>query len=322
HTEPDHSGCVASLLEIAPHATVVSSGNGIRYLKDLVGRDFPQLVVKDGQVLDLGNKKLRFISAPNLHWPDSMFTYLEEEKILFTCDGFGEHYCNEAMFDDVTGDFSDSFRYYFDVIMKPFSRFVLNAIEKIGPLDISMIAPGHGTILRSDWRKWVQLTEQYAREAIAAQKSGRVFVAYVSAYQNTKLIAEKIAEGLRQAGEIEVDLCDIEKMPLGEIEEKLIASSAIILGSPTFNQNILLPVYRVLALINPIRDRGKLAAAFGSYGWSGEGAKIISSGMANLKLDLFDEGLMIKFTPHKETTEKCIAYGKAFGKRLLGQHPN
>ncbi|HNX85931.1 MAG TPA: FprA family A-type flavoprotein, partial [Bacteroidales bacterium] len=125
HTEPDHSGCVARLLEIAPKAVVVGTGNAIRYLKELVGHDFPHLVVKDGQTLNLGNKTLQFIGAPNLHWPDSMMTWLKEDKVLFTCDIFGAHFCHEGIFDDVVGNFDDAFRYYFDVIMKPFSKFML-----------------------------------------------------------------------------------------------------------------------------------------------------------------------------------------------------
>jgi len=317
HTEPDHSGCVANLMQIAPKAKVVGSGNAIRYLKDLLGFEFPHLVIKDGHTLDLGNKTLKFIGAPNLHWPDSIMTYLVEDKILFTCDIFGEHFCNEGMFDDVVPDFSDAFLYYFNVIMQPYSRFMLQAIARIKPLDIKIIAPGHGMILRKDWKKWVDATIKYCEEYIQNPNRSRVFLAYVSAYHNTGLIAEKIAEGIRSAGNIEVDLCDIENLDISQIEQKLMQSSGIVIGCPTFSQNILLPVYQVFALINPIRDRGKLAAVFGSYGWSGEGAKIMSSALINLKLNVMDEGLMIKFTPHAENLKLCFDYGRKFGERFL-----
>ncbi|MGE5424696.1 MAG: FprA family A-type flavoprotein [Syntrophothermus sp.] len=317
HTEPDHSGCLAQLLKIAPKATVVASGNAIRFLHDLVGEDFPHIIIKDGQELDLGNKKIRFIGAPNLHWPDSMFSYLVEDEILFTCDVFGEHYCNEAMFDDLVDNFDEAFRYYFDVIMKPFSKFMIAAINKIKTLPIRAICPGHGMILRKDWKRYIDLSEEYSQQTMCFPLPNTVFLAYVSAYKNTGMIANAIAGGIRDAGNIEVDVCDIEKMSLAEIEDKLIRSCAFVLGSPTFSQNILLPIYQVFALINPIRDRGKLAAAFGSYGWSGEGTKIISATMNNLKLKVFDEGLMIKFTPHHETLTRCHDYGKAFGEALL-----
>lgn len=319
HTEPDHSGCVAKLLALAPRARVLGSGNAIRYLRDLIGADFPHEVVKDGQVVDLGNKTIRFIAAANLHWPDSMMTWLEEEKVLFTCDIFGEHFCHDEVFDDLVGDFDDAFRYYYDVIMKPYSKFMLQAIERIRPLDIRCICPGHGAVLRKNWKKYVDLSEQYAREYLTMREPGRVFLGYVSAYQNTGLIAEKIAEGIRSSGSLEVDICDLEKTASGELEERIIRASGIILGCPTFSQNILLPVYQVFALINPIRDRNKPAAAFGSYGWSGEGAKIITSAMRQLKLDVMDDGLMVKFTPHNDAAEKCLEYGKMFGEKMLSQ---
>lgn len=319
HTEPDHSGCVGKLLQLAPKAKVVGCGNAIRYLRDLLGFDFPHQIVKDGQTLDLGNKKLRFIGAPNLHWPDTMMTYLQEDKILFTCDIFGEHYCNEGVFDDLIPDFDDAFRYYFDVIMKPFSKFMLQAIERIRPFEIQAICTGHGAILRKNWQKYVRLTKQYSEEALQKPIPDRVFLAYVSAYNNTGLIANKIAEGIREAGDLDVDISDIEKMDMVTLESRIIDASAIILGSPTFNQNILLPIYKVFALINPMRDRNKLAAAFGSYGWSGEGARLITSALRNLKLNVIDDGLMVKFTPHKEDIERCIDYGKAFGRKFLGK---
>ena len=317
HTEPDHSGCLSRLLEIAPRAKVVGSGNAIRYLRDLLGFEFPHLIVKDGQTLDLGNKTLQFVAAANLHWPDSIMTDLQEDKLLFTCDIFGEHYCHDGIFDDAVGDFDQSFRYYFDVIMKPYSRFMLQAIERIKPLDISAILPGHGVILRKFWRKYVNLSEHYAHEALNGQKPNRVFLGYVSAYQNTGIIAGMIARGIKEAGNLEVDFCDIEKMSPDMIEQKISQASAIVLGCPTFSQNILLPIYQVFALINPIRDRNKLAAAFGSYGWSGEGAKIMTSAMSNLKLKVIDEGLMVKFTPHSEMQEKCVDYGRKFGRQML-----
>jgi flavorubredoxin len=317
HTEPDHSGCLARLLEIAPKAKVVGSGNAIRYLKDLTGLEVPAHIVKGGESLDLGNKTLRFIGAPNLHWPDSIMSYLEEDGILFTCDIFGEHFCHEGMFDDAVPDFGDAFRYYFDVIMKPYSRFMLQAIERIRPLDIRMIAPGHGMILRKDWKKWVNLTEEYSKAYMQYPVKNRVFMAYVSAYHNTGIIAEKIAEGILSAGDIEVDLCNIENMDLGQIDDRLTRSSGLVVGCPTFSQNILLPVYQLFAVVNPIRDRGKLAAAFGSYGWSGEGAKIMTSALTSLKFEVMDEGFMVKFTPHFETLQKCFDYGRAYGERFL-----
>lgn len=317
HTEPDHSGNLANLLKLAPNATVVGSGNAIRYLNDQFGIEFKSMQVKDGDTLSLGNKTLRFINAPNLHWPDSIYTYLEEDKLLFTCDSFGAHYCSEEMFDDLVGDYDDAFFYYFDVILKPFSKFMLKAIEKIRPLDIAAICTGHGPILRSNWKRYVDLSEQRAAEAVANPQKNRVFIAYVSAYHNTGDLSGYIAEGIRQAGDIDVEVMDIEKTGIGEIDSQLTKASAILLGSPTINQNILLQIYQVFALINPLRDRGKLAGAFGSFGWSGEGSAIIEANLKNLKLKVFDENFFIKFSPNAPEEEKAREFGLKFGKALL-----
>lgn len=319
HTEPDHSGNVDNLLKIAPDAIVVGSGNAIRYMRDMLGHDFNSLQVKDGDSLSLGNKTLKFISAPNLHWPDSIYTYLVEDKILFTCDSFGAHYCQEAMFDDLTGPYGDAFRYYFDVILKPYSKFMLKAIEKIKPLEIDVICTGHGPILRSTWRDKVDLSEKLSREAIADPVGTRVFIPFVSAYQNTKILANSIAEGVKSAGNIDVHVCDIETMPFTELEEHLAKASGYIIGSPTINQNILLQIYQLFALINPIRDKGKLAGCFGSYGWSGEGAKLIESNLINLKLKTVGEPLFFKFTPHEDELARGFEYGQYFGMEIIKQ---
>lgn len=321
HTEPDHSGALKHLIELAPQATVVGSGQALNYLQDITGKPFKSLRVKDGDTLSLGNKTLRFIGAPNLHWPDTIYTYLVEDQILFTCDSFGAHFCHEAMFDDLVGNYDDAFTYYFDVILKPFSKFMLKAIEKIRPLEIRMICPGHGPILRSTWSKAIDISEALSRQfmELNAEKTNHILVTYVSAYGFTKEMAEKIKEGVVSAGNLSVETVDIESILLGDLEQKLTQSNAIIIGSPTINQNTLLPVYRLFAMINPIRDRGKLATAFGSYGWSGEAVKIIEANLRALKLNVIQESLATKFFPHNEVASGYIEFGKKFGEQVLKQ---
>lgn len=318
HTEPDHSGNVTHLLDLAPQATVVGSRSAINFLKHMIDKEFKSLIVKDGDTLDLGNKQLKFISAPFLHWPDTMYTYLVEDKILFTCDSFGCHYCDERMFDDLVDNFDDAFKYYFDVILKPFSSYMLEAIDKIADLDIAIVAPGHGPILRSDWKKYVNMSYEIASDTESFCKDLRVFIPYVSAYGNTKKMAEKIAEGIKQAGDIEVELMDIEHTPLDVLEDKVYKSCAFLIGSPTINQNTLLPIYGLLAVINPIRNKGKLAGAFGSFGWSGEAVKIIQETLRQLKFKIYNEdGLKVNFIPYDDSDEKAVEYGFGFGKQLL-----
>lgn len=316
HTEPDHSGCVGRLLEIAPQAVVVATGTAIRYLKDLMTSPFNSIQVKDGEELDLGNKTLQFISAPNLHWPDTMFTFLKEENIIFTCDSFGAHYADDRMFDDLMDTWDESFKYYFDVILKPFSRFLLKAIERIRPLDIAVICTGHGPILRSNWKKYVDLSEHYANEALAMPQQKRVYIPYVSAYHKTGALAHAIAEGLASDPNLEIFVQDIEHTSLGEIDMQVAMASGIIIGCPTINQNILLPVYRLFAVINPLRDKGKLAGGFGSYGWSGEGMKIIRTNLENLKLHYTEDDVFVKFSPDVSDIERAANYGKRFADLL------
>ncbi|MEI6852301.1 MAG: FprA family A-type flavoprotein [Bacteroidota bacterium] len=317
HTEPDHSGNVKNLLKLAPKAKIVGSGNVIRFLTDLVNEPFESIEMKHGDVLDLGNKKLQFISATNLHWPDTTYTYLIEDKVLFTCDSFGAHYCNPEMYEDKVGNFDEAFEYYFDVIMKPYAKFMLKAIEKIRPLDIKAICTGHGPLLTHDWKRYVDLSEKYAREALKFPEGERVFIAYVSSYGNTKLMAEAIAQGVSKVPDIEVDVCDIEKFTFHQLDEKLTNATAVIIGSPTINKNTFLPVYTLFAAVSPLRDKGKLAGCFGSYGWSGEVVKILEGNFLGLKFELFPGNLFVKFTPSEEELQRCVEYGETFANKMM-----
>ena len=322
HTEPDHSGCVKNLLVAAPKAKVYGSRQAINYLAEIINQPFEYVVVKDNDSISLGNKTLRFISAPNLHWPDTIYTYLEEDQLLFTCDSFGAHFAHPDMFDDQTGDYSESFDYYFNVILKPFSKFMLKAIEKIEALNIEAICPGHGPILRTTWKEKVKrskhLAEIYLADSACIENS--VLITYVSAYGFTKKMAEAIAEGIRENIRCEIKVVDIEKMMSGKLEELIVRSNAILIGSPTINQNTVLPVYKLFSLINPIRDKGKKAAAFGSYGWSGEAVKLIEEHLRQLKLNIVLDGISSRFSPEKGKALALKEFGQKFAERLIEEN--
>ncbi|MFO7658251.1 MAG: FprA family A-type flavoprotein [Bacteroidales bacterium] len=319
HTEPDHSGNLKHLLDFAPNATVYGSRVALNYLSEITGKPFKSVSVKDGDTLSLGNKTLQFISAPNLHWPDTIYTYLVEDKLLFTCDSFGAHYCKEEMFDDMVGDYSDSFKYYFDVILRPFSKYMVNAIEKIKPLAINAICPGHGPILRSAWKDAVEKSLKWSEIYLADARceENNVLIAFVSAYGYTGQMAELIAKGITEVVDYHVNILDIEKIQLGELEEQIVKSNAILIGSPTINQNTLLPVYKMFALLSPIRDKGKKAASFGSYGWSGEAVKLIDNNLRALKLDVVCDGISAKFYPGNEKSEQIVEFGRNFARQLI-----
>ncbi len=316
HTEPDHSGSLKYILEKAPNATVVGSGQAINYLSEMMEKPFKSQKVKDGDTIDLGNMTLRIIGAPNLHWPDSIYAYLEEDKLLFTCDSFGAHFSDERMFDNLVADYEDSFIYYFDVILKPYSKFMLKAIDKIKDLPLDAVCPGHGPILRTTWRTRVEQSRKMAEEYLEqTRQKNRILVAYISAYGYTKTMAEQIAEGIRENKNLEVELADIENMLLGDMEQKLVGADAVIIGSPTINQNTLLPIYKLFSVMNPIRDKNKPAAVFGSYGWSGEAVKLIENHLSNLKFDIRNS-IAAKFFPTSEKEADFRAFGKHFGETL------
>lgn len=320
HTEPDHSGSLGFLLKLAPSATVVGSGNAIRYLEDILNVPFKSLVVKEGDTLDLGNKTLKFISAPNLHWPDSIYTLLVEDRVLFTCDSFGAHYCSSEMFSEFDDKYTETFKYYFDVIMKPFSRFMQRAVERIRPLEIDFICPGHGPIHHKNLHTALDLSEKYSNDYLKLTLGNdkyNILIACVSAYGYTLQAAEIIATGILENREIKVDIIDIENISSDDLESKLITAEGILIGSPTINQNTLLPVYKLFALINPLRDKGKLGGAFGSYGWSGESPKIILETLRLLKLKIFEQNGSFKFSPGGEKEEILKDFGRKFAQTFM-----
>jgi len=317
HTEPDHSGGLRKLLEIAPHAIVVASNSAIMNLKEQLNTPFHYVIANDGDVTDLGNKKVTAISAPNLHWPDSIYSYLQEDKILFTCDSFGAHFCHDEMYNDKTGNYDDAFQYYFDVILKPFSKFYLKAINKISTLQIDAICTGHGPLLRKDPLKIVDKTKTMCEEYLENYpEKKRILIAFVSAYGYTKIIAEKLKEGAEKVPEITVDFCDIEKIDLAILGEKIAKADAYLLGSPTINQNMLPQLFNLFALMTPLRDRGKPAAAFGAYGWSGEAKQNLISNIDNLKLKRYCDSMFVKFIPSKTEEESIVEFGEMFAKNL------
>lgn len=325
HTEPDHSGNISEILKAAPDATVVGSGNAIRYLSEIINKPFKSLVVKDGDTLDLGDRTLRFISAPNLHWPDTMFTYLVEDRILFTCDFFGAHYCSPDIYSDFSDDYLRSFKYYFDVILKPFSRFGLKAIDKIRSLEIDYICPGHGPVHHEYLKEVISMTRDYASgyiEQISVREIKNVLITFISAYGYTREMAEHIAAGISSDPRMNVILRDIETATLGDLESDMVTADAILIGSPTINQNTLLPVYKLFSVMNPLRDNSKPAGSFGSYGWSGEAVKIINGVLASLKLRVFDESALFKFSPGDRKAEELRSFGNKFADFIIAECSN
>lgn len=319
HTEPDHSGSVAKLLELAPNATVLGSNTAISFLKEIVNHPFPSQVVTEKDQIDLGGLTLHFISVPMLHWPDSMYTWVPEEKALFTCDSFGCHYSDEKVFNDLMeGDFTQAYKYYFDNIIGPYKNpHMLNALKKIEALDIQFIGNGHGPVLRRDIPKYLEMYRNWSTPA--AKQAPKVAICYVSAYGYTGKLAQAVQQGLQQAGITDVQLFDLVKDDKAQAAAAVAAADGFLLGSPTLIGDALPPVYEMLLGLNPVIHKGKLAGAFGSYAWSGEAVPNLMERMKTLRLTLPCEGLRVKLQPTQQDLQAAQQMGKQFGEALLNK---
>ncbi|HEY8803880.1 MAG TPA: FAD-dependent oxidoreductase [Clostridium sp.] len=317
HTEPDHAGSVGKLLEIAKNAKVVGSPAAIEFLKGIINRDFEYITVGDGDSISLGNKTLSFVSAPFLHWPDSIYTYVVEDKLLITCDSFGSHYSSEAMFNDLNENeenYREALKYYFDAIMGPFKPYVLKAIDKIKDLPIDIICPGHGPILREDPLNIVKLYKEWS---LPEETSGeeQVTICYVSAYGYTEAVAKKIEEGITSSSNYKVNMYDVIHHDMNDILASIDKSKGIIFGSPTINGDALKPIWDILINLNPIVHGGKVASAFGSYGWSGEGVPNIEDRLKQINLDLYPS-MKFNFKPSEKDLKFAYKFGESFARKI------
>ncbi|CAH2029943.1 FprA family A-type flavoprotein [Trichlorobacter ammonificans] len=307
HAEPDHSGSLAYLLEQCPNATVVSSQAAKNFVGNMIHRPFASRVVKEGDTLDLGGRTLRFIMAPFLHWPDTIFTRLEEENLLFTCDAFGAHYCDTAhIFNDETDDFTAARHFYFDCIFRPFKDKVLAAVEKIRHDVIDMILPSHGPIIRTDPWKVIQQFEAWSKPTSFCKK---IVLLYISPHGNTEKMAKAVVEGAASDG-IEVACHHIVGMDTNELRTLLEEADALIFGIPTIARDIPAPMWNVLSALTSVKLKTTMAAVFGSYGWSGEACKMAEERLKGLGFKLVAEPVRTTFTPTADILEQCVELGR------------
>ncbi len=317
HAEPDHSGSLAYLLGQCPNATVISTQAGKNFVTNMIHKPFQSQVVKDGDTLDLGGRTLRFIMAPFLHWPDTMFTRLEEENLLFTCDAFGAHYCDvKHIFNDETEDFTSARQFYFDCIFRPFKDKVLSAVEKIRHDVIDMILPSHGPIIRKDPWRVIQQFENWSKPTSFGKK---VVLLYLSPHGNTEKMAKAFAEGAQRDG-IEVSSHHIVGMAADEIRTLMEEADALVFGIPTVARDIPPPMWHVLANLSSVKLKTSQAALFGSYGWSGEACKMAEERLKGMGLKLLAEPVRTVFTPTAEVLEQCRALGATVSEAVANKN--
>ncbi len=320
HTEPDHAGSVEKLIEINPNIKVVGSTVAINFLKNIVNKDFYSLAVKDNHTLKIGDKTLRFLSVPHLHWPDTMYTYIEEDKTLITCDSFGSHYClDDIVLSKLTDNegYMRATKYYFDNIIGPFKQHMLKALDKIKDIDVDLICTGHGPVIdcRID-----EIKETYTNWCTVVNPNPRktVIVPYVSAYGYTKELAHEIQKGIKDSGNIDVRTYDLVESDTSKVLEEIGFADGLLFGTPTIVGEALKPIWDLTTSIFAGTHGGKLASAFGSYGWSGEGVPHIVERLRQLKMNVVD-GFRVKFKPGNKDLKEAYEYGFNFGCLLLNK---
>lgn len=314
HTEPDHAGSIEKLLEYSPQMKIIATGCAISFLKEIVNKDFCSIAVKDNQRMEIGGKTLRFMIVPNLHWPDTMYSYIEEEQILVTCDSFGSHYgFHDILVSKVTDQegYMRATKYYFDCIIGPFKPYMLKALNRVRELDVTMICPGHGPVL-DDKIDFIYNTYEEWCTVVNPNTKKTVVIPYVSAYGYTKQLAEEIARGIQDSGDIDVRMYDMVEADQGKVLEELGFADGILFGTPTIVGEALKPIWDLATSIFAGTHGGKLASAFGSYGWSGEGVPHILERLRQLKMRVVD-GLRVRFKPSEVNKLDAYEYGYNFG---------
>lgn len=318
HTEPDHAGSIAKVLEANPRAKIIATSVAIGFLKNIVNADFYSIPVKNGDEMKIGNKTLKFFVLPNLHWPDTMYTYIVEDKVLVTCDSFGSHYAHEGILRSTVTDeegYMRATKYYFDNILGPFKQpYMTKALELVRTLDIDMICPGHGPVLDSHIDELLAIYDEWCK--IPKNEKTTVVIPYVSAYGYTTQLAEKITEGIRQAGDIDVKAYDMVTADAAEVSAQIAAADGLLFGTPTILGEALKPIWDLTTSMFPPVHGGKLASAFGSYGWSGEGVPHIIERLKQLRMNVVD-GYKVKLKPSEKELTEAVEFGYNFGLKLL-----
>jgi len=316
HAESDHSGALPELMRHIPDKPIYCTANGVKSLKGHYHKDWNFQVVKTGDQLDLGDKKLIFVEAMMLHWPDSMFCYLTGDNILFSNDAFGQHYASEYMFNDLVDQaelMAECIKYYAN-ILTPFSPLVDKKIKEVLSfnLPVDIICTSHGVIWRDNP---TQIVAKYVEWA-GNYKENQITILYDTMWNATRIMAEAIAGGIKSSDRnVNIKLFNVSKSDKNDVITEIFKSKGIVVGSPTINRGILTAVASILEEIKGLRFAGKKAAVFGSYGWSGESPKVLAEHLEKSGFQLVDEGLKVMWNPDEAGLKQCYE----FGQKLSGQ---
>jgi flavorubredoxin len=316
HSEMDHSGCLPEIIDLIKPKKVVASTIGVKTLKELFHDRHEIIPVKDGETLSLGNMELTFMETRMIHWPDSMFTYLAKDQLLFSQDAFGMHLATLERFDDeipaATLEF-EAATYYANIVL-PYSPIVLKALDKVtaSGWKIKVIAPDHGPIWRKDIGRIIELYRKWASQKPMA----KAVVVYATMWHSTEKMASAISESLAQAG-VKVKLLSMNESHRSEVVYEVLDAGALIVGSSTLNNNILPQMADVMTYLKGLKPANLIGAAFGSYGWSGESVRDLEAILREMKVEIAAPSISVKNVPDDGALEKCSELGKTIAAQLL-----
>lgn len=316
HTEMDHSGGLARVMHrIGEDKPLYCSKMGARNLSSHFTQKWNYHPVDNGEILSLGKRSVTFLETRMLHWPDSMFTYLNEDKILFSSDAFGQHYAGQERFDDEIGDaiMGHAKKYYANILML-YGAKTLKLIEKVREmgLEFNMICPDHGILWRTDPGKIVSAYAEWSEQ----KPTKKAMVIFDTMWHSTEKMAEAIVDGLLQAG-VPARPYHLRHCHRSELMTEVLDAGAIVIGSPTLNNNLFPTVADFLTYMKGLKPRHKIGGAFGSYGWSGESVRQVTEQLEEMKFDHIEPGLKIQYVPDADAMKACVQFGKNIGNTLI-----
>lgn len=315
HSEMDHSGCLAQVIKEVNPQKVFASAMGAKALHEHFLIEDEIIPVKDGEKLSLGNMTLSFMETRMLHWPDSMFSYLHEDRLLFSQDAFGMHLATHERFADEIG--KDILEYeaatYYGNILLPYSPLVIKLLDKVAAsgLDIRIVAPDHGPVWRKDLQWILGLYGTWALQ----KPTDKAVVVYQTMWHSTEHMARAMEEGLRSGG-ARVKVMSMGSSHRSDVAYEVLDAGALIAGSPTLNNNLLPAMADVLTYLKGLRPVNLLGGAFGSYGWSGESPRQIHDFLIDMKVEMAAEPVRAKYVPDKEALLQCFDIGRGIAERL------
>lgn len=317
HSEIDHSGALPELMREIPDTPIYCTKKGEAIIRGHYHQDWNFVNVKTGDTLSLGKSTLTFVEMTMLHWPDSMLTYMDGDNILFSNDAFGQHFASESLYNNTVNqaDLMYEAEKYYANILNLYSPLVKKKIDQILAMNlpVDMICPSHGIIWKENP---MQIVEKYIQWSNAYQEN-QITIAYDTMWQSTRKMAEAIAEGIRSVdNDVTLKIVNVAHDDKNDVLTEMFHSKAVLIGSPTINYGISFAISGLLEMMKGLKMRKKKAAAFGSYGWSGDAVKIINNLLKEGGFELVDDGLAKLWVPDEQTIEECREYGRNFAKSL------